>query len=311
MSGRGPALDRASGSFRHSERYAATAARYSKAIERERNAEEIARDGGGATSRSGGERESLLDAPEYLERQRARNESFKRGCGRMCALVFVLAAFAAVAAIGFQHFNGDDSPAKVTVDSDSASSSRNSDLGPSAAPRATTPDVSTTYPPPPMPQPTPQPEPSSQPAPQPEPAPQPQPEPAPQPQPEPAPQPQPEPAPQPQPEPAPQPQPEPAPQPVPTPTEPTTEPSDDPYDPYSADLALPMHAGAIEEEANELVENAIHHEIAGGLGRAFLRNSKERFKFEAAAEDEPAVPKDPMPAPVDDPKRIPEVRSKK
>lgn len=279
MSGRGPALDRASGSFRHSERYAATAARYSKAIERERNAEEIARDGGGATSRSGGERESLLDAPEYLERQRARNESFKRGCGRMCALVFVLAAFAAVAAIGFQHFNGDDSPAKVTVDSDSASSSRNSDLGPSAAPRATTPDVSTTYPPPPMPQPTPQPEPSSQPAPQ--------------------------------PEPAPQPQPEPAPQPVPTPTEPTTEPSDDPYDPYSADLALPMHAGAIEEEANELVENAIHHEIAGGLGRAFLRNSKERFKFEAAAEDEPAVPKDPMPAPVDDPKRIPEVRSKK
>jgi len=281
MSGRGPALDRASGSFRHSERYAATAARYSKAIERERNAEEIARDGGGATSRSGGERESLLDAPEYLERQRARNESFKRGCGRMCALVFVLAAFAAVAAIGFQHFNGDDSPAKVTVDSDSASSSRNSDLGPSAAPRATTPDVSTTYPPPPMPQPTPQPEPSSQPAPQP------------------------------QPEPAPQPQPEPAPQPVPTPTEPTTEPSDDPYDPYSADLALPMHAGAIEEEANELVENAIHHEIAGGLGRAFLRNSKERFKFEAAAEDEPAVPKDPMPAPVDDPKRIPEVRSKK
>ena len=272
MSGRGPALDRASGSFRHSERYAATAARYSKAIERERNAEEIARDGGGATSRSGGERESLLDAPEYLERQRARNESFKRGCGRMCALVFVLAAFAAVAAIGFQHFNGDDSPAKVTVDSDSASSSRNSDLGPSAAPRATTPDVSTTYPPPPMPQPTPQPEPSSQPAPQPEPAPQPQPEPAPQ---------------------------------------PTTEPSDDPYDPYSADLALPMHAGAIEEEANELVENAIHHEIAGGLGRAFLRNSKERFKFEAAAEDEPAVPKDPMPAPVDDPKRIPEVRSKK
>ena len=265
MSGRGPALDRASGSFRHSERYAATAARYSKAIERERNAEEIARDGGGATSRSGGERESLLDAPEYLERQRARNESFKRGCGRMCALVFVLAAFAAVAAIGFQHFNGDDSPAKVTVDSDSASSSRNSDLGPSAAPRATTPDVSTTYPPPPMPQPTPQPEPSSQPA----------------------------------------------PQPVPTPTEPTTEPSDDPYDPYSADLALPMHAGAIEEEANELVENAIHHEIAGGLGRAFLRNSKERFKFEAAAEDEPAVPKDPMPAPVDDPKRIPEVRSKK
>ena len=295
MSGRGPALDRASGSFRHSERYAATAARYSKAIERERNAEEIARDGGGATSRSGGERESLLDAPEYLERQRARNESFKRGCGRMCALVFVLAAFAAVAAVGFQHFNGDDSPAKVTVDSDSASSSRNSDLGPSAAPRATTPDVSTTYPPPPMPQPTPQPEPSSQPAPQPEPAPQPQPEPAPQPQ----------------PEPAPQPQPEPAPQPVPTPTEPTTEPSDDPYDPYSADLALPMHAGAIEEEANELVENAIHHEIAGGLGRAFLRNSKERFKFEAAAEDEPAVPKDPMPAPVDDPKRIPEVRSKK
>ena len=295
MSGRGPALDRASGSFRHSERYAATAARYSKAIERERNAEEIARDGGGATSRSGGERESLLDAPEYLERQRARNESFKRGCGRMCALVFVLAAFAAVAAIGFQHFNGDDSPAKVTVDSDSASSSRNSDLGPSAAPRATTPDVSTTYPPPPMPQPTPQPEPSSQPAPQPEPATQPQPEPATQPQ----------------PEPAPQPQPEPAPQPVPTPTEPTTEPSDDPYDPYSADLALPMHAGAIEEEANELVENAIHHEIAGGLGRAFLRNSKERFKFEAAAEDEPAVPKDPMPAPVDDPKRIPEVRSKK
>ena len=295
MSGRGPALDRASGSFRHSERYAATAARYSKAIERERNAEEIARDGGGATSRSGGERESLLDAPEYLERQRARNESFKRGCGRMCALVFVLAAFAAVAAIGFQHFNGDDSPAKVTVDSDSASSSRNSDLGPSAAPRATTPDVSTTYPPPPMPQPTPQPEPSSQPAPQPEPAPQPQPEPAPQPQ----------------PEPAPQPQPEPAPQPVPTSPEPTTEPSDDPYDPYSADLALPMHAGAIEEEANELVENAIHHEIAGGLGRAFLRNSKERFKFEAAAEDEPAVPKDPMPAPVDDPKRIPEVRSKK
>ena len=279
MSGRGPALDRASGSFRHSERYAATAARYSKAIERERNAEEIARDGGGATSRSGGERESLLDAPEYLERQRARNESFKRGCGRMCALVFVLAAFAAVAAIGFQHFNGDDSPAKVTVDSDSASSSRNSDLGPSAAPRATTPDVSTTYPPPPMPQPTPQPEPSSQPTPQ--------------------------------PEPAPQPQPEPAPQPVPTPPEPTTEPSDDPYDPYSADLALPMHAGAIEEEANELVENAIHHEIAGGLGRAFLRNSKERFKFEAAAEDEPAVPKDPMPAPVDDPKRIPEVRSKK
>ena len=279
MSGRGPALDRASGSFRHSERYAATAARYSKAIERERNAEEIARDGGGATSRSGGERESLLDAPEYLERQRARNESFKRGCGRMCALVFVLAAFAAVAAIGFQHFNGDDSPAKVTVDSDSASSSRNSDLGPSAAPRATTPDVSTTYPPPPMPQPTPQPEPSSQPAPQ--------------------------------PEPAPQPQPEPAPQPVPTSPEPTTEPSDDPYDPYSADLALPMHAGAIEEEANELVENAIHHEIAGGLGRAFLRNSKERFKFEAAAEDEPAVPKDPMPAPVDDPKRIPEVRSKK
>ena len=279
MSGRGPALDRASGSFRHSERYAATAARYSKAIERERNAEEIARDGGGATSRSGGERESLLDAPEYLERQRARNESFKRGCGRMCALVFVLAAFAAVAAIGFQHFNGDDSPAKVTVDSDSASSSRNSDLGPSAAPRATTPDVSTTYPPPPMPQPTPQPEPSSQPAPQ--------------------------------PEPAPQPQPEPAPQPVPTPPEPTTEPSDDPYDPYSADLALPMHAGAIEEEANELVENAIHREIAGGLGRAFLRNSKERFKFEAAAEDEPAVPKDPMPAPVDDPKRIPEVRSKK
>lgn len=72
-----------------------------------------------------------------------------------------------------------------------------------------------------------------------------------------------------------------------------------------------MHAGAIEEEANELVEKAIHHEIAGGLGRAFLRNSKERFKFEAAAEDEPAVPKDPMPAPVDDPKRIPEVRSKK
>ena len=165
MSGRGPALDRASGSFRHSERYAATAARYSKAIERERNAEEIARDGGGATSRGGGERESLLDAPEYLERQRARNESFRRGCGRMCALVFVLAAFAAVAAIGFQHFNGDDAPAKVTVDSDSASSSRNSDLGPSAARRATTPDVFTTYPPPPMPRPQPQPEPAPQPEP--------------------------------------------------------------------------------------------------------------------------------------------------
>lgn len=40
---------------------------YFKVIEWERNVEEIARDGGGATSRSGGERELLLDVFEYLE----------------------------------------------------------------------------------------------------------------------------------------------------------------------------------------------------------------------------------------------------
>jgi len=123
MSGRGPGLDRASGSFRHSERYAATAARYSRALERERNAEEIARDGGGATSKDDGERESLLETPDYLERQRARNDSFKRGCGRMLIFVLVLAVFGAVAAVGFDYFgrNTVDStpsaPTPATTDS--------------------------------------------------------------------------------------------------------------------------------------------------------------------------------------------------
>ena len=123
MSGRGPGLDRASGSFRHSERYAATAARYSRALERERNVEEVARDGGGATSKGGGERESLLETPDYLERQRARNDSFKRGCGRMLVFVLVLAVFGAVAAVGFDHFGRNTlgptppTPAPVTTDS--------------------------------------------------------------------------------------------------------------------------------------------------------------------------------------------------
>ena len=110
-----PALDRASGSFRHSERYAATAARYSRALERERNAEEIARDGASGSGRSGNETESLLGEPGYLERERRKNESFRRGCGRACVAVFVLAAFAGVAALGFQHFSKDKADA-VAVD---------------------------------------------------------------------------------------------------------------------------------------------------------------------------------------------------
>ena len=128
MSGRGPGLDRASGSFRHSERYAATAARYSRALERERNVEEVTRDGGGATSKGGGERESLLETPDYLERQRARNDSFKRGCGRMLVFVLVLAVFGAVAAVGFDHFgrntHGPTPPAPAPVTTDSRQSDR-------------------------------------------------------------------------------------------------------------------------------------------------------------------------------------------
>ena len=128
MSGRGPGLDRASGSFRHSERYAATAARYSRALERERNVEEVTRDGGGATSKGGGERESLLETPDYLERQRARNDSFKRGCGRMLVFVLVLAVFGAVAAVGFDHFgrntHGPTPPAPAPVTTDSRQSGR-------------------------------------------------------------------------------------------------------------------------------------------------------------------------------------------
>ena len=128
MSGRSPGLDRASGSFRHSERYAATAARYSRALERERNVEEVARDGGGATSKGGGERESLLETPDYLERQRARNDSFKRGCGRMLVFVLVLAVFGAVAAVGFDHFGrntlGPTPPAPAPVTTDSRQSGR-------------------------------------------------------------------------------------------------------------------------------------------------------------------------------------------
>ena len=128
MSGRGPSLDRASGSFRHSERYAATAARYSRALERERNVEEVTRDGGGATSKGGGERESLLETPDYLERQRARNDSFKRGCGRMLVFVLVLAVFGAVAAVGFDHFgrntHGPTPPAPAPVTTDSRQSGR-------------------------------------------------------------------------------------------------------------------------------------------------------------------------------------------
>ena len=128
MSGRGPGLDRASGSFRHSERYAATAARYSRALERERNVEEVTRDGGGATSKGGGERESLLETPDYLERQRARNDSFKRGCGRMLVFVLVLAVFGAVAAVGFDHFGrntlGPTPPAPAPVTTDSRQSDR-------------------------------------------------------------------------------------------------------------------------------------------------------------------------------------------
>ena len=128
MSGRGPGLDRASGSFRHSERYAATAARYSRALERERNVEEGTRDGGGATSKGGGERESLLETPDYLERQRARNDSFKRGCGRMLVFVLVLAVFGAVAAVGFDHFGrntlGPTPPAPAPVTTDSRQSDR-------------------------------------------------------------------------------------------------------------------------------------------------------------------------------------------
>ena len=128
MSGRGPGLDRASGSFRHSERYAATAARYSRALERERNVEEVTRDGGGATSKGGGERESLLETPDYLERQRARNDSFKRGCGRMLVFVLVLTVFGAVAAVGFDHFgrntHGPTPPAPAPVTTDSRQSGR-------------------------------------------------------------------------------------------------------------------------------------------------------------------------------------------
>ena len=128
MSGRGPGLDRASGSFRHSDRYAATAARYSRALERERNVEEVTRDGGGATSKGGGERESLLETPDYLERQRARNDSFKRGCGRMLVFVLVLAVFGAVAAVGFDHFGrntlGPTPPAPAPVTTDSRQSDR-------------------------------------------------------------------------------------------------------------------------------------------------------------------------------------------
>ena len=128
MSGRGPGLDRASGSFRHSERYAATAARYSRALERERNVEEVTRDGGGATSKGVGERESLLETPDYLERQRARNDSFKRGCGRMLVFVLVLAVFGAVAAVGFDHFGrntlGPTPPAPAPVTTDSRQSDR-------------------------------------------------------------------------------------------------------------------------------------------------------------------------------------------
>jgi len=128
MSGRGPGLDRASGSFKHSERYAATAARYSRALERERNVEEVTRDGGGATSKGGGERESLLETPDYLERQRARNDSFKRGCGRMLVFVLVLAVFGAVAAVGFDHFGrntlGPTPPAPAPVTTDSRQSDR-------------------------------------------------------------------------------------------------------------------------------------------------------------------------------------------
>ena len=128
MSGRGPGLDRASGSFKHSERYAATAARYSRALERERNVEEVTRDGGGATSKGGGERESLLETPDYLERQRARNDSFKRGCGRILVFVLVLAVFGAVAAVGFDHFGrntlGPTPPAPAPVTTDSRQSDR-------------------------------------------------------------------------------------------------------------------------------------------------------------------------------------------
>ena len=103
-----PALGRTSGSFRHSERYAATAVRYSRALERERNAEEIARDGASGSERSLSETELLLGEPGYLDRERRKNDSFRQGCGRACVAVFVLAAFAAVAVIGFQHFREDN-----------------------------------------------------------------------------------------------------------------------------------------------------------------------------------------------------------
>ena len=90
------------GSFRHSQRYAATAARYTKTLERERSMEEAR-----ASTSSGSDEERLLTTSgAYIERQRAKNEKYKSSCARWLCAVCVMCVFAAVAVLGYGHFSG-------------------------------------------------------------------------------------------------------------------------------------------------------------------------------------------------------------
>jgi len=90
------------GSFRHSQRYAATAARYTKTLERERSMEEAR-----ASTSSGSDEERLLTTSgAYIERQRVKNEKYKSSCARWLCAVCVMCVFAAVAVLGYGHFSG-------------------------------------------------------------------------------------------------------------------------------------------------------------------------------------------------------------
>jgi len=93
-----PSLDTA-GSFRHSQKYATTAARYARALERERSL--------GETSSANAEDERLLTTSgSYVERQRAKNEKYRSTCARWTCATVVAGVFVFVAVLGVGHFSG-------------------------------------------------------------------------------------------------------------------------------------------------------------------------------------------------------------
>ena len=97
------------GSFKHSERYANVATRYTQSRERKAQVgvpRASALEEGQSGLGVGGENDALLPERDHLDRARKRKDAFRTSCVRFVWLIVVLTVFVAVAVVGFGKFKG-------------------------------------------------------------------------------------------------------------------------------------------------------------------------------------------------------------